>query len=337
MTVKRLPFIVAYFGVISFCLSCAVRPGDSPRQPPASEKQVDVISAPKDLVPPLEPSPFYVPETITVDVREVAQNLDNGEMFEDALRVLRRAENASFSTATVNLLIEHLYHGSSDRTRGNAMVLLGYSSHPDAIPILIDQLHNNPSVHLRSGAAIFLGKLAGEAAVPELKRALAEDGKRHNNHGQQDIVEGVQTGFGYAGGTAVPVLIKTFEKSVDERGGRGGALWLVGNLGDTLDRRVIPPLIKILSLPTPPSDPMMDTVRDEAASVLFAFAFKPNYKWMLKRRINGFAEGIPVTPRPNRRVGKSDRTSIRHALEAAGYDTFGITDTYPRFKRENRQ
>jgi len=288
---------------------------------------VDVISAPTYPFPPLEPGAFHTPELITVDVREVAQNLDNEEMVNDAFRVLRRADNAYFSTATVNLLKEYLYNGSSESIRRNAMVLLSYSSHPDAIPILIDQLRNHPSVHFRSAAATFLGQLAGEAAIPELERALAEDRKRHKNRGLHGIVEGVQYGLGYAGGAAVPRLIKTFEDDIERHGGQGSSLWLIGNLGDTLDRRVIEPLINVISQPASPSDPMMHRVRHEAASVLYALAFKSHYERMLKHRANRFAEGIPVTPHPNKRVSKSDRIRIGQALETAGYDTFGITDT----------
>ena len=208
--------------------------GISVAQTPTKEKQVDVIT--------LEPPSGLSGEKMTVDVREVARNLRNEEMYEKAFEVLLFADNAYLSSGTVNLLKTAL-NDDSARVRQSAISLLGFSRNPEAIEIISNRLQSDPAREVRYDSAKALGSLAGEAAVPTLKVALAED----------RIGTGVFAGLSNAGGKAVPLLIKILKTEIKHRGGDGIADFTIQSLRKTGDRRVIKPLLDIISHPVSPS------------------------------------------------------------------------------------
>ena len=222
MTMKR--FLIFSFWLFLCCLYFLVAGISVANQIPVEERQVDVITLEK-------PYPKFIGKDNTVDVRKVARNLHNKEMYGIAFRVLVFADNTYFSSSTVTLFKTAL-NDNSVEVRRRAIVLLKYSRNPEAIPLLADRLQNDPSSRVRSLAAALLGLLAGEAAVPLLKAAWTD---------AKNIRRGVIYGLGYAGGTAVPFLIERLKEKIEKDGGNGRAIWLIDLLGSTGDRRVIAP------------------------------------------------------------------------------------------------
>ena len=309
MKVKRISSF--YLGLFLSYIYCSVELGISVAQTPVKEKQVDVIT----LYPPPRTLGW---EKETVDVRESARDLRNGEMYNKASRVLHMVDNAYLSSGTVNLLKTAL-NDSSVEVRIRAISLLGVSRNPEAIKVISNRLQNDPSYQVRWVAAFSLGMLSGEAAVPALKVALVED-KR--------IETAVIWGLGDAGGKAVPLLIRMLKEEIRESGGNGDAGNIIYSLEQTCDRRAIKPLLAIISHPTSPSDPSMSEVQLQAAMVLAHFATDWIYAGLLKSRTKTFAEGHPVTPRESRRVNASDRARIFEALKTAGYDINRLAERF---------
>ena len=268
-------------------------------QIPEKEKQVDVITLEKRYPATLEE------KKKTVDVRKVARNLHNEEMYSEGFYVLIRADNAYLSSSTVNLLKSAL-NDNSIEVRLRATSLLGLSRNSEAIAPIADRLQNDPSWRVRDLAAKCLGKLLGEGAAPLLKAAWAED---------RVISSGVRIGLGYAGGTAVPFLIEMLKEEIKNNGGTGSAIWLIDSLGDTADRRVIEPLMDIISRPALPSDPnMIDVVKLKALGVLIRFVGEFRYSLILKYQAKFSAVDV-MRPTESRRVSTADRVRIIEFLK----------------------
>ena len=306
---RRIEIHPIIFGLLLCFICCAVAPSTRVAQTPVKEKQVDVITQ--------NPPPGALGrEKVTVDVREAPRNLHNEDLYDKAFGVLLLADNAYLSCSTVSLLTTALNDGSVE-VRMRAINLLGVSRNPDAIEVISNRLRNDPSYRVRWAAANKLGMLAGEAAVPALKVALAED-KR--------IETAVIRGLGNAGGKAVPLLIQMLKDDVKEGG--NDADYFMLSLEKTCDKRAIKPLLDIISHPTSPTDPNMNRVRLNTATVLAHFATNWIYERMLKARAKTTAEGYPVTPRENRRVNASDRARIVEALKTAGYDINRLAERF---------
>ena len=303
MTMKR--FLTFSFGLL-LCYFCFLVTGISfAKQISEKERQIDVITIEKRYPATLEE------KKKTVDVRKVARNLHNKEMYLEAFRVLVSADNTYFSSSAVSLFKTAL-NDNSVEVRNRAIVLLKYSRNPEAIPLLADRLQNDPSSRVRSLAASFLGFLAGEAAVPLLKAAWTED---------KNIRRGVICGLGYAGGTAVPFLIERLKKEIekDDRNGNGRALLLIDLLGSTGDRRVIAPFLDIISRPTSASDGQLQAIR-----VLVDFAVMSTYARRLKVHAEFSAVDI-MRPTERRRVNMADRVRILEFLKK-------IIESEPEYK-----
>ena len=146
MKMKR--FSIFSFGLFLYCLYFLVTAISFAKQIPVKEKQVDVITL-------QEPYPKFIGKDNTVDVRKVARNLHNKEMYVKAFRVLVFADNTYFSSSAVNLLKTAL-NDNSVEVRRRAIVLLKYSRNPEAIPLLADRLQNDPSSRVRGLAAAIL-------------------------------------------------------------------------------------------------------------------------------------------------------------------------------------
>jgi hypothetical protein len=308
MKVKR--FSPVYFCLCFGTICCVLVPIGIAEQPvgqtqstPVGEKQVDVITH--------YPSPGEIGrEKKTVDVREVARNLRNEQMYKEARDILGEVHNAYLSSGTVNLLKTALNDNSVDensvKVRQRSIILLGLSRNPEAITVISNRLKHDPSRRVRFNAAKSLGRLAGEASIPALKVALVED----------RISGAVIQGLGGAGGRAVPLLIQMLKD--DLKKGGNGANWFIQSLRRTGDRRAIKPLLDIISRPTSPSDRHMSRVQLEAARVLAHFATEW-YVDILESRAK-FSAVHPVTPTENRKVKAADQIRIVEALQNAGYD-----------------
>ena len=266
-------------------------------------------------------------EDETVDVREVSRNFHDKTLYDRAIKALAMTRNFFLSSGTVNLLTTAL-NDDSEEVRQRAVSLLGYSRNPEAIDVITDSLQNDPSWRVRRAAAIVMGVLAGEAAVPALKAVLAERPTEHSsrehinyygNYGHH-VTDGALFGLWYAGGEGVPLLVKMQEDEIAEFGGKRDAISLIGCLEFTNDRRVISPLIDIISHPASPSDPNWDRVRKRAAMILDRPADDLRYRVGVQSRNLFLAKGSPVTPAKNRRVTPKDRIRIREALQIAGYE-----------------
>ena len=295
MKMKR--FLTFYSGLLLCYFYFLVTGISVADQIPEKEKQVDVITLEKRYPAALEE------KEKTVDVRKVARNLHNKEMYIEAFRVLVRVDNACLSSSTVNILKTALNNNSVE-VRARATILLNLSRNPEAIALLADRLQNDPSSRVRYSAAQGLGKLAGEAAVPLLKVAWTED----------RMIGGVIYGLGRAGGTAVPFLIERLKEEIKNNGGNGSARRLIQSLEDTGDRRVIEPLIAIISRPALPSVPNMIDVKLKALDVLARFADEFRYSLILKSLANFSAVDV-MRPTESRKVRASDRVRIIEFLK----------------------
>ena len=213
------------------------------------------------------------------------------------------------SSESVNSLKKAL-RDTSDDVRWRAVVLLGHSRHPDAIPAIYERLRNDSSLQVRLQAADSLGRLAGEQAVPALEEALAND---------PAMVDGVISGLGHAGGAGVPVLIEMLRDEIDNPAGdcRVADL-LIFSLKNTGDRRAIQPLIDIITHPVNSKTNWASTQKI-AAQVLVRFAIRKHYYRTLYYQ-RGCAEGIAVTPEAHHQVSERDIERIIAAVKNAGYD-----------------
>ena len=263
----------------------------------------------------------------TIDLRVVARNIHDKKLYDKAFEALAMTGNAFLSSSTVNLLATAL-NDDAREVRQRAITLLGYSRNPEAIPAITDSLQNDPSWRVRKWAAMVLGVLAGEAAVPALKAVLAERPTEHSSREHVNyygnfgfhVIDGALFGLGYAGGEGIPILIKMLEDEIKESGGKGDAISLIVCLEFAYDRRIVPPLIDIISHPASPSDPNWDRVRRRAATILDRLADEFGYDFGVQFRNLLLAKGFPLTPPKNRQVTQSDRVLIREALQTAGYD-----------------
>ncbi len=213
------------------------------------------------------------------------------------------------SSESVNSLKKALSDASDD-VRWRAVVLLGHSRHPNAIPAIYERLRNDSSLQVRLQAADSLGRLAGEKAVPALEEALAND---------PAMVDGVIFGLGHAGGAGVPPLIKMLNDEIDNSAGdcRVADL-IVYSLKNTGDRRAIQPLIDIIKRPADYRTDWTST-QEFAAQVLVRFAIRKHYYRTLYYQRSA-AEGIAVTPEAHHQVSERDIERIVAAVKNAGYD-----------------
>lgn len=213
------------------------------------------------------------------------------------------------SSESVNSLKKAL-RNTSDDVRWRAVVLLGHSRHPNAIPAIYERLRNDSSLQVRLQAADSLGRLAGEKAVPALEEALAND---------PAMVDGVIFGLGHAGGAGVPLLIKMLNDEIDKSAGESDiADLVVYSLKNTGDRRAIQPLIDIIKRPVDYKTDWTSTQKI-AAQVLARFAIRKHYDRTLYYR-RSCAEGIAVTPLARHQVTEEDIERIITAVKIAGYD-----------------
>ncbi len=261
----------------------------------------------------------------TVDLRIVARNLHEETLYDRAFDALAMTGNVFLSSGTVKLLAAAL-NDDSHEVRQRAITLLGYSRNREAIDVITDSLQNDTSWRVRKTAAIDLAILAGEAAVPALKAVLAERPTEHSsrarinyygNYGYH-VTNGALFGLGYAGGEGIAILIQMLEDEIEKNGGKGEAMFFLECLDFTLDRRVIRPLIDIISHPAPPSDPNLDRARRRSAMILTRFPDEMSYNLAIQRRNDWLAKGSPMTPVKNRQFTPKDRTRIREALQNAG-------------------
>ena len=297
---KMILFTPLVLVLFLFCLSCSPRSQVVVQQPPAQEKQVDVITG----------------DGKTVDVRITVRKLNNQEMYKEAWDILLRTNNARLSCATVNLLKTVLdnqfsYSMATDDSiniRERAVALLGLSRNPDAIDTVADHLVNDPSWRVREAAGDALGKLEGKEALPALLEALEK-------HKISDRNEG----FLYAGEKAVPHIIRWMEEDFAKNGGKGHAGTHVQRLREIGDRRAIEPLFNIIAHPSSPVDPTIDQVRTVAAHALAHFASE---EWYSNHRkdLTAYLAIPQSTSREGRKVNATDRRRIIGALQNAGYD-----------------
>ena len=296
---KMRRFSPFYFGLLLCYFYFLVTGISFAKQLPEKEKQIDVIT-------------LVIPEKKMVDVRKAARNLHNKEMYGEARRALVLSDNAYLSSSTVNLLKSAL-NDNSVEVRLRATRLLGLSRNSEAIAPIADRLQNDSSSSVRDLAARCLGILAGEAAVPWLKAAWAED---------KMIRKGVIYGLGYAGGTAVPFLIERLKEKIEKNVGNNSAIWLIDLLGSTGDRRVIEPLLDIISRPTSASDPNMGDVQLKAVRVLVDLADVFTYLSILEFQfLTVDAMRLPES----RTVNMADRVRILEFLKK-------IVESEPEYK-----
>ena len=135
-----------------------------------------------------------------------------------------------------------------------------------------------------------------------------------------NVTRGAISGLAWAGGDGIPILIEILEKEIAEHGGQRRANSLLQSLSFVLDRRIIPPLIDIVSKPSSPSDRSWASLREHAARILTRLASDSIYAIRLRIRNERLAIGLPNAPAKNRRVTPEDRIRIREALQSAGFD-----------------
>ena len=270
---------------------------------------------------PIEPRPMRHVDVVyvdgeMVDVREIVDNLHDDEIYRQAREDLLHTDRAFLSSATVNLLefvlADHSWNSvandDSEDVRIRAVVLLGISRSPKAIAIVTDRMFNDPAWRVRRAAAKSLGRLAGEAALPALLAAQ-----------QKHKISKINRAFGFAGGNAVPHIIRWMEEDFAENGGQNHAHTHIIRLRWIGDRRAIDPLLRIVAHPASPSDPTVDRVRFDAAEALARFTSDTWYRYDPDKYTKYLAVD-PVARRVNRRVTASDRKRIVKALHKAGYD-----------------
>ena len=248
----------------------------------------------------------------TLYVKDIAHCIDE---FKDILtyravyHALADEIEGVLASDSVDSLIMALGDASDD-VRRRALVLLGLSRHPNAIPAIYKCLRNDPSLEARLQAADSLGRLAGEKSVPALEEALAND---------PAMVHGVITGLGHAGGNGVSVLIEMLENEINDSAGESDiADLIVYSLKNAGDRRAIQPLIDIIKRPVDYKTDWTFTQKI-AAQVLARFAVRKHYDRTLYYR-RGCAEGIAVTPVARHQVTEQDIEQIISGVKTAGFD-----------------
>ena len=261
----------------------------------------------------------------TYYIRDASRNIYNEDAFREARRSLDGI-NGVLASESVNSLKTVLDYGF-DEIRRRAIVLLGYSRHPNAIAAIHNTLQSDPSLKVRLQAAVSLGRLAGEQAVPALQEALDNDPR---------IAPGVISGLGFAGGAGVLVLIKMLEDEINNPTGERRAIEsIVHSLQKTGDRRVIQSLIDLILSPSVPfrskkrhwSNADFQHIRHEAATVLARFVTDKHYSRILYYQGNT-AEGLPITPSEHHKVNEGDRNRIVVALQNAGYEIDRLANSY---------
>lgn len=222
---------------------------------------------------------------------------------------LAREIEGVLSSESVSSL-KNALRDTSDDVRWRAVVLLGHSRHPDAIPAIYKRLRNDPSLQVRLQAAESLGRLAGEKTVPALDETLAND---------PAMLHGVISGLGHAGGAGVPVLIEMLKNEINIPNGKSQvADLIVHSLKNTGDRRAIQPLIELITRPADSNQNWASTQKI-AAQVLVRFAVHMHYYRTLYYR-RSTAEGIAVTPEAHHQVSERDIERILAAVKNAGYE-----------------
>ena len=247
---------------------------------------------------------------------ETVRNLHDAGIYRQAKEDLLHTDDALLSSTSVDILefvlADHSWNSvandDSEDVRIRAVVLLGISRSPKAIAIVTDRMFNDPAWRVRRAAAKSLGRLAGEAALPALLAAQ-----------QKHKISKINRAFGFAGGNAVPHIIRWMEEDFAENGGQNHAHTHIIRLRWIGDRRAIDPLLRIVAHPGSPSDPSIVTVRSEAATTLGHFASEVWYSY-LPDRPSTYLAVDPVTCREKWRVSAADRKRITKALQNAGYD-----------------
>ena len=261
----------------------------------------------------------------TYYIRDASRNIYNEDAFREASRSLDGIDGV-LASESVNSL-KTVLDDSSDGIRRRAIVLLGYSRHPNAISAIHNTLQSDPSLKVRLQAAVSLGRLAGEQAVPALQEALDNDPR---------IAPGVISGLGFAGGAGVLVLIKMLEDEMNNpTGGRRAIESILLSLQKSGDRRGIQPIIDYILSPAVSLRSMkkdwinadFQSVRHEAATVLARFVTNNHYSRILHYRGNT-VEGLPITPSEHHKVNKGDRNRIIAALKNSGYDIDWLAMSY---------
>ena len=235
--------------------------------------------------------------------------IDTTYTYRAVYDALAREIEGVLSSESVSSL-KNALRDTSDDVRWRAVVLLGHSRHPDAIPAIYKRLRNDPSLQVRLQAAESLGRLAGEKAVPALDEALVND---------PAMLHGVISGLGHAGGAGVPVLIEMLENEINNPASESRiAELIVYSLKNTGDRRAIQPLIELITRPAD-SNTNWASTQKMAAQVLVRFAVHMHYYRTLYYR-RSTAEGIAVTPEAHHQVSARDIERILAAVKNAGYE-----------------
>ena len=261
----------------------------------------------------------------TYYIRDASRNIHNKDAFLDARGRLDLMDGV-LATESVNAL-KTVLNDNSDGIRWRAVLLLGYSRQPDAIPAIYNSLKNDASLTVRLQAAESLGRLSGEQAVPALQEALAED---------PSLVSGVISGLGYAGGVGVPILIKMLEDEVKTPTGDPDAIELIlHSLQKSGDRRAIQPIIDLVLNPAVSLRSIKEGWRNadfqyvgrKAAQILTRFVTDNHYSRILYYR-GKTAEGLPVTPSVDHKVNEGDQDRVFAAVQSAGYDIETLAANY---------
>ena len=263
----------------------------------------------------------------TYYIRDASRNIHDRDAFLDFRGRLDLMDGV-LATESVNAL-KTVLDDSSDGIRRRAVLLLGYSRQPGAIPAVYNSLKHDPSMKVRLQGAESLGRLAGEQAVPVLQEALADD---------PSLVRGVISGLGFAGGAGVPVLIKMLEDEVNNPTWDTGAIEsILHSLQMTGDRRTIQPIIDLLLNPAVSlgsvnaawNNADFRNLRRKAATILTRFVTENHYTRILRYQ-GKTAEGLPVTPSDDHKVNEGDQHRVFAAVQSAGYDVENLAGYYMR-------
>ena len=263
----------------------------------------------------------------TYYIRDASRNILNKDAFLDFRSRFDRIDGV-LATESVDSL-KTVLDDRSDGIRWRAVLLLGYSRQPGAIPAIYNCLRNDASLTVRLQAAESLGRLAGEQAVPALQEALADD---------PSLVSGVISGLGFAGGTGVPILIKMLEDEVNNTTGDTDAMEsILYSLQKSGDRRAIQPVIDLILSPAVSlrlikkswDNADFQHVTWIAATILTRFVTDDHYSRILNYRAKT-AEGLPTTPSDDHKVNEGDQYRGFAAVQSAGYDIEGLAAGYMR-------
>lgn len=261
----------------------------------------------------------------TYYIQDASRSIHDRNAFADARGRLDVIDGV-LATESVNAL-KSVLDDSSDNIRRRAVLLLGYSRQPGAIPAVYNCLQHDPSLKVRLQAAESLGRLAGEQAVPALQEAHADD---------PSLVRGVISGLGFAGGEGVPILINMLKDEVNyPTGGPEAIESILHSLQKSGDRRAIQPMIDLVLNPVVSLRSIKEGwgnadfqhVRCEAATILARFVTDDHYRRILHYQGKS-AEGLPVTPSEDHKVKEGDRDRVFAAVRRAGYDVEDLAVGY---------